>query len=67
MPNKYRAYGHRPPGHRFQEIRLGWKYFLMMIGKAQKNSSPWMQDKYGLNKDATWEPKKGEGKKLRAE
>jgi hypothetical protein len=37
----------------------------MMIGKPVKNSSPWYQEKYSLNKDATWFPKRGEGKKLR--
>ena len=64
-PGKYRAYGYNPPSHFFKELRLGWKYFRMMIGKPVKNSSPWYQEKYGLNKDATLSPKKGEGKKLR--
>lgn len=66
-PNKYRAYGYKPPGHLLNEIKLGWKYFRMMIGKPVKNSSPWIQEKYGLNKDATWNPKKGEGKKYENE
>jgi hypothetical protein len=37
----------------------------MMTGNAPKNSSPRIQDEKGLNKDATWQTKKGEGKKLR--
>ncbi|WP_207428994.1 NAD(P)H-dependent oxidoreductase [Pedobacter sp. SYSU D00535] len=64
-PGKYRAYGYNPPSHFFKELRLGWKYFRMMIGKPVKNSSPWYQEKFGLNQDATLHPKRGEGKKLR--
>ena len=65
-PGKYRAYGYKPPSHLLNEISLGWKYFRMMIGKPVRNSSSWYQEKFGLNKDATLRPRRGEGKKLRS-
>ena len=46
-------------------VQDGIRYFKMMVGKAPKNSSPKIQDNLGLNKDATWHTKKGEGQKLR--
>ncbi|MEJ7767171.1 MAG: NAD(P)H-dependent oxidoreductase [Chitinophagaceae bacterium] len=64
-PGKYRAYGYKPPGHLANELKLGWEYFKMMIGRPKKSSSPWIQEKYGLNKDATLHPRKSEGDKLR--
>lgn len=64
-PNKYRAYGYKAPGHFWRDVALGWRYFRMMIGVAPKGSSPYKQERLGLAKDATWHPKKGEGKKLR--
>lgn len=36
-----------------------------MVGKPSKGSSPEIQQELGLNKDATFHPKKGEGEKLR--
>jgi hypothetical protein len=39
----------------------------MMVGKPPKGSSVETQQTLGLNKDATWQTKKGEGKKLRKE
>jgi len=65
-PGKYRAYGYKPPSHFLDELKLGWKYFRMMIGKPVRNSSSWYQDKFGLNKDSTLHPRRGEGKKLRS-
>ena len=64
-PNKYRAYGHQPPGHLWTDVKDGIRYFEMMVGKPPKGSSPQIQEYLGLNKDATWHTKKGEGEKLR--
>jgi multimeric flavodoxin WrbA len=64
-PNKYRAYGFNPPKHIWANVQDGYRYFTMMIGKAPKGSSPRIQEDLGLNKDATWHTKQGEGKKLR--
>jgi multimeric flavodoxin WrbA len=64
-PNKYRAYGFKPPKHIWANVQDGIRYFEMMVGKPPKGSSVETQQKLGLNKDATWHTKKGEGKKLR--
>ncbi len=65
-PNKYRAYGYEPPPHFAANIKDGIRYFKMMICHPPKNSSPEKQQKLKLNKDATLQTKKGEGKKLRS-
>ena len=64
-PNKYRAFGFKPPKHIWANVQDGIRYFEMMIGKAPKGSSPQVQDELDLNKDATLYTKKGEGEKLR--
>ena len=64
-PGKYRAYGYKAPSHLWANVKDGIRYFEMMVGKAPKGSSPKNQEELGLNKDATWHTKKGEGKKLR--
>ena len=64
-PGKYRAFGYEAPSHLWANVKDGINYFRMMIGKAPEGSSPKIQDDLGLNKDATWHPKEGEGKKLR--
>jgi hypothetical protein len=46
-------------------LKDGIRYVRMMAGKAPDGSSPGIQEDLNLNKDATWQPKKGEGKKLR--
>lgn len=65
-PGKYRAAGFEPPSHTIASWKLGWRYFRMMIGRAPKHSSPQKQHARGINKDATWFTKKGEGAKLRS-
>ncbi len=64
-PNKHRAYGYQPPKHIWASVQDGIRYFKMMVGKPPKKSSPKIQQELGLNKDATWQTKKGEGEKLR--
>lgn len=64
-PGKYRAFGYKPPRHTWASVKDGLRYFQMMVGKAPRGSSPAIQEELGLNKDATWSPKKGEGAKLR--
>ncbi len=64
-PGKYRAYGFRPPTHVWANVKDGIRYFKMMVGKSPEGSSPEVQEEMGLNKDATWQTKKGEGEKLR--
>jgi hypothetical protein len=64
-PNKYRAFGYKPPKHIWASVKDGIRYFEMMVGIPPKGSSPKIQQELGLNKDATWQTKKSEGKKLR--
>jgi hypothetical protein len=64
-PNKYRAYGYKPPTHIWANVEDGVRYFKMMVGKSPKGSSPSIQEELDLNKDATWHTKKSEGEKLR--
>jgi len=66
-PGKHRAYRYKPPSHILANVKDGINYFKMMVGKAPESSSPNIQEELGLNKDATWHPKKGEGEKLRDE
>ena len=65
MPGKYRAYGYKPPFAPIQELKTGIRSWKLRFGRSPKYSSPWIQKKEGLNKDVTWHPGKGEGKKLR--
>ncbi len=64
-PNQYRAYGYTPPPQIWAHVEDGIRYFRLMVGKAPKGSSPRIQEELGLNRDATWQTKKGEGEKLR--
>jgi hypothetical protein len=64
-PNKYRAYGFKQPPHLWNEIKTGIRSWRLRFGLAPKGSSPWYQEKFGLNRDKTMKPKKSEGNKLR--
>jgi hypothetical protein len=64
-PGPYRAYGYKAPGHRLADLKLKWRELLMMAGRPPRGSSPEEQQRLGLNRDATFSPKKGEGRKLR--
>ena len=66
-PNKHRAYGFEAPSHIWANVEDGIRYFRMMVGKPPKGSSPQVQQDLGLNEDATWHTKKGEGEKLRGD
>ena len=64
-PSKYRAYGHTAPGHLLRDAQLAWREVRMRAGFPVPGSSPAKQQEAGLNKDATWSPQEGEGRKLR--
>lgn len=66
-PNQHRAYGFSAPRHLWANVEDGVRYARMMVGHAPEGSSPQIQEDKGLNQDATWNPKKGEGAKLRDE
>lgn len=65
MPGKHRAYGFKQPKYFWNEIKLGFRHFRMMIGAPPKNSSPAIQQNKGLNKDVMLKYKQGEGERLR--
>jgi hypothetical protein len=65
-PGRWRAYGHEPMGHRWADVKLKLREIAMRFGHAPEGSSPAVQDDMGPNDDATLQPKKGEGEKLRS-
>ncbi|MBA2458028.1 MAG: NAD(P)H-dependent oxidoreductase [Gemmatimonadales bacterium] len=64
-PGLYRAFGHQPPGHRMADLRLKWRELRLSLGKPPAGSSPAEQQALNLNRDATLQPRKGEGDRLR--
>lgn len=56
-PGKYRAYGYKPPGHLWADLKLKWREFRMGLGVPPAGSSPAKQQELGLNRDATLLPK----------
>ena len=66
-PGKYRAFGYKPPSHRWTSVKLWWRDKKMRIGQAPDGSSPQLQGELAINQDITLTPQKGEGEKLRTE
>jgi multimeric flavodoxin WrbA len=64
-PGRYRAYGYRPPSHLLADIKTKWRGLRMALGIPVRDTSPAIQQELELNRDATLEYKRGEGKKLR--
>jgi hypothetical protein len=64
-PGKHRAYGYRPPPHRWAGLRLFWRDLRLRLGRPRPGSSPDLQQRLGLNRDVRLRPKKGEGERLR--
>jgi NADPH-dependent FMN reductase len=64
-PGKYRAFGYKPPGHFFRDVKLAWRDVRMRSGHPPEGSSPEKQQKRDLNRDVTSDPAKSEGEKLR--
>ncbi|MEO8199552.1 MAG: NAD(P)H-dependent oxidoreductase [Gemmatimonadota bacterium] len=65
-PAKYRAFGYRPPSHLWADIKTKWRGVRMALGIPIPGTSPEIQQRKGLNRDATVHYKRGEGKKLRS-
>ena len=59
-PGRFRAFGHRPPGHRLADLKLKWRDLRMRMGVPPAGSSPRRQQELGLNRDATWSPDRSE-------
>lgn len=62
-PGRYRAAGYKAPGHKWADVKLGWRDARMRLGIPPSGSSPAEQEKQGLNQDATLSPKKSEAKR----
>lgn len=64
-PGEHRAFGYEAPSHRVADWKLKWRELRMSAGLGPRGSSPAVQEQLGLNRDATFSPKSGEGEKLR--
>jgi hypothetical protein len=53
------------PPHRIADWKLKWRELRLSAGLGPRGSSPAVQEQLGLNRDATFSPKSGEGEKLR--
>jgi hypothetical protein len=62
---KYRAFGYRPPGHLWADLKTKWRGLRMALGFPVPGSSPAIQLAKGLNRDRGIFIRRGEGKKLR--
>lgn len=58
--NKFPIKDYRAPGHRWEDIKLGWRWLRMSLGRASKETSPRNQQELRLNKDAVLNPYKSE-------
>src|SRR5262245_5160331 len=56
-PGQNRAYGYKPPGHAWADLKLKWREVRLGLGIPPKGSSPAKQQELGLNRDATLSPK----------
>jgi hypothetical protein len=56
-PGKYRAYGYKPPSHRWADLKLKWRDLRLRAGVPPAGSSPARQQELGLNQDVTFSPK----------
>lgn len=59
-PGHWRAYGYTPPQHRMADLRLKWRDTRMRVGMPPEGSSPDVQQRLGLNRDATLHPGRSE-------
>ncbi len=64
-PGPYRAYGYRPPGHRWDDLKLKWRELRLGLGVPPAGSSPARQQELGLNQDVTLTPKESTAKQYR--
>ena len=58
-PNEYRAFGYRAPLHLWADLKTKWRGLRMALGFPIPGTSPAIQQKRGLNRDATIFYKKG--------
>ena len=56
-PGEDRAYGYRPPSHTWADVKLKWRELRIGLGIPPRGSSPYEQQRRGLNRDGTLSPK----------
>jgi hypothetical protein len=59
-PGKYRAYGHREPGHAIADMKLLARDLRVRLGKPYPGTSPAIQQERGINRDVTMTPQDSE-------
>ncbi len=59
-PGRWRAFGYEPPRKGFQDLKLKWREMRMRLGVPPEGSSPAVQQRLGLNRDATLHPGRSE-------
>ncbi|HEX2114648.1 MAG TPA: hypothetical protein VHM01_09615, partial [Alphaproteobacteria bacterium] len=64
-PNEFRAFAYQPPSHVAADLRLKWRDWRMRLGVPPAQSSPAHQQRAGPNDDATLQPMRSEGERLR--
>jgi len=62
-PGQFRAFGYQAPSHHLDDLKLKWREIRMSAGAPPKGSSPWEQERLGLNRDATFRPGKSEAER----
>jgi multimeric flavodoxin WrbA len=60
-PNRYRAFGYRPPPHVIADLKTKWRGLRMALGFPPRDSSPAIQHRQNLNRDQRILFKRGEG------
>jgi hypothetical protein len=59
-PGRWRAFGYEPPRKGFQDLKLKWREVRMRLGVPLEGSSPDVQQRLDLNRDATLHPGRSE-------
>ena len=62
-PGRWRAYGYEPPRKGFADLRLALRDRRMRLGVPPEGSSPDVQQRLGLNRDATLSPGRSEAER----
>jgi hypothetical protein len=59
-PGRWRAFGYEPPRKGWEDLKLKWRETRMRLGVPPEGSSPDVQQRLGLNRDATLQPGRSE-------
>ena len=62
-PGTYRAFGHEPPRHGREDLKLKLREVRMSLGLPRAGSSPAEQQEMDLNRDATFRPGRSEAER----